>query len=169
MAKRSNSRTRLKPKASRPYMPGYGISKSARGMLPWPWAVERLEGSHNYWVSTTCRDGRPHSAAVWGVWVGDRFYFSSGTESLNMRNLGRDPRCAVTTERADEAVAVEGAASQLKDRALLRRIVAAYEAKYDWKVDESMGPFFEVRPQVAFGFIEAPEKFTSAATRWKFE
>ena len=42
----------VEPKASRPFMPGYGISEGEEGLLPWSWAVERLEKSHNYWVMT---------------------------------------------------------------------------------------------------------------------
>ncbi len=42
------------PVASRPFMPGYGIlpADAGSGLLPWAWAVERLERSHNYWVAT---------------------------------------------------------------------------------------------------------------------
>ena len=30
------------PRASRLFMPGYGVSESEEGLLPWGWAVERL-------------------------------------------------------------------------------------------------------------------------------
>ncbi len=35
---------RADPRASRPYMPGYGIldAASGKGLLPWSWASERL-------------------------------------------------------------------------------------------------------------------------------
>ncbi len=68
------------PKSSRPYMPGYGIlnASEGRGLLAWDWAVERLTKARNYWVATTCPDGRPHCVPVWGVWLDDAFYFSSG-------------------------------------------------------------------------------------------
>jgi hypothetical protein len=45
------------PKASRPYMPGYGILDANDGLLPWEWAVERLTNSRNYWIATTSADG----------------------------------------------------------------------------------------------------------------
>jgi hypothetical protein len=42
------------PKSSRPYMPGYGLLDAAQGtgLLPWSWAEERLESSHDYWLAT---------------------------------------------------------------------------------------------------------------------
>jgi hypothetical protein len=58
-----------KPRASRPYMPGYGILGPTKGsgLLPWSWAEERLTASRNYWVASSWPDGRPHSMPVWGV------------------------------------------------------------------------------------------------------
>jgi hypothetical protein len=35
------------PKASRPFMPGYGLAKGTKGLLPWKWADEGLKKSHN--------------------------------------------------------------------------------------------------------------------------
>src|SRR5438552_1782767 len=75
------------PRASRPYMPGYGIApaKGGRGLLPWRWAKERLERGRAYFVSTAAPDGKPHVMPVWGVWFSDAFFFS--TEEL-IRQLG---------------------------------------------------------------------------------
>ena len=58
-------------------MPDYGISPTTDGLLPWAWAVERLERAHNYWVATTGPDGAPHLAAVWGCWRDGTFAFST--------------------------------------------------------------------------------------------
>src|SRR5262249_26976380 len=50
-------------RASRPYMPGYGLlgPDEGTGLLPWPWAEERLTSSRNYWVVSLWPDGRPHA------------------------------------------------------------------------------------------------------------
>ncbi len=52
-------------------MPGYGLLDAAQGagLLPWSWAVERLQRSHDYWVATVRPDGPPHVMPVWGVWM----------------------------------------------------------------------------------------------------
>ena len=57
------------PEARRPFMPGDGISEGTEGILPWSWAVERLNRSQNFWLATARPDGRPHAMAVWAVWV----------------------------------------------------------------------------------------------------
>jgi hypothetical protein len=157
------------PKASRPYMPGYGVPASEEGLLPWSWAEERLSRSHNYWLATARPDGRPHAAAVWGVWLEGAFFFSCATNSVKARNLASDPRCVVTTERADEAVIVEGLAEEITDADVLARFKKVYDKKYAWDMDVSRGGIYLVRPAVAFGFIEAAAQFAKTATRWTFD
>ena len=105
-------------------MPGYGITPSgdSEGVLPWSWAVERLTKAHNYWVATGGRGAAPQLTAVWGVWLDGAFYFSFAATSRKARNLAEDARCAISTERADEAVIVEGIAELVAGKALLERI-----------------------------------------------
>jgi hypothetical protein len=52
---------------SRPYVPGYGVPASGRGMLSWDHVEERMTAARNYWLSTVRPDGRPHLSPVWGV------------------------------------------------------------------------------------------------------
>jgi PPOX class probable F420-dependent enzyme len=147
-------------------MPGYGISESREGLLPWSWAVERLQKNRNFWVSTTRPDGRPHAMPVWAVWHSDSLYFSTGRTSVKARNLLANPACTATTEPADEAVILEGVATVEEDHDVLRPIWEAYKAKYNWDIaGESM---FVLRPRTAFAFIETAEQFATAATRWTF-
>ncbi|HXN58297.1 MAG TPA: hypothetical protein VN912_06910 [Candidatus Angelobacter sp.] len=42
------------PIGTRPHMPGYGTldAEHGTGLLPWSWARERLERSHDYWVAS---------------------------------------------------------------------------------------------------------------------
>lgn len=156
------------PRATRPTSPGYGFAPEGDARLPWSWARERLEQSHNYWLSTAGDDG-PHLAPVWGVWHGDAFLFSTGARSKKARNFTADARCVVATERADEAVIVEGRVSAMRDEGVAA-FLAAYNAKYAWDMTEAMGPFYVVAPRTAFGFIESPaEGFQKVSTRWMFE
>src|SRR5271154_6291349 len=99
------------PKASRPLMPGYGMPKTAKGLLPWKWAEQRLKKSHNYWITTVRPDGSPHTMVVWGLWHDGRFLFSTGGQSRKAKNLAQNPHCIIATENAAEAVIVEGEAA----------------------------------------------------------
>lgn len=156
------------PRADRPHMPDYNLApaRKPKDVLSWKWGRDRLVAAHNYWVATVCPDGRPHAMPVWGVWISDRFYFSTAPGSRKARNLARDPRCTITTEMAEEAVIVEGAVKLEKDRKVLAAFKRAYDKKYNW--DMGTEGILRLDPRVAFGFIEHSNKFHATATRWTF-
>jgi hypothetical protein len=158
---------RKSPKPSRPHMPGYGLPKSTKGLLAWKWAEDRLKKSHNYWITTVKPNGSPHTMVVWGLWQDGAFLFSTGRESRKARNLAKNNRCVVCTERANEAVVVEGIAEEVRDASVRRKFLSVYEKKYEYDMSSFADePIFAVRPVVAFGLYE--KKFQTAATRWKF-
>jgi hypothetical protein len=154
------------PVASRPTGFEPIAAEGGKGaLLPWSWAEERLEASHNYWVSSVCEDGHPHAMAVWALWYAGGLWFSTGENTRKARNLARDPRCTLTTERADEAVILEGIA-ELMDQ-VPAEVPRQYEAKYGMAYPPSA--VFVVRPSRVFGFVEDPVLFSETATKWTFE
>ncbi|MGH2364820.1 MAG: pyridoxamine 5'-phosphate oxidase family protein [Chloroflexota bacterium] len=148
------------PRASRPYWPDYPLPRS--DLLPWGWAEDKLASSRNYFISTTRLDGAPHTAIVWGVWLEGSLYFSTGASSRKARNPAQEPRCTIATDRADDAVILEGEAEL---SAMPPALPAIYEAKYNWVVEPGLGPLFVVRPRVVFAFRE---QAMSETTRWTF-
>jgi PPOX class probable F420-dependent enzyme len=154
-------------------MPGYGTldAEQGTGLLPWSWARERLERSHDYWVATTRPDGRPHVMPVWGVFVDGEFWFSSGRKSRKARNLAANPACAITTDNAYEPVVIDGTAEVVFDSAGIGGFVTAINAKYktDYSIDffnPAENACFRVRPSWAFALLESD--FTGSPTRWVF-
>ena len=91
--------TAKQPKVTRPHIPGYGMPRGSKGLLPWPWAEQRLRRSHNYWMMTVRPEATPHAMPVWGIWVDNRFVFSTGASSRKARNLAANASCVVCTER----------------------------------------------------------------------
>ena len=173
MPKKKSPRQSPKPKATRPQAPGYGFPKSTKGLLSWSWAEQRLKKSHNYWITTVKPDGSPHTMVVWGLWQDGRFLFSTGSQSRKARNLAQNPKCIVATERAQEAIIVEGTA-EIADVAARRKLIPAYQRKYKWDLssmkDDLLSmkePVFAVRPRVVFALWE--KYFQSKSTRWIFE
>jgi Pyridoxamine 5'-phosphate oxidase len=172
--KKSASGSAAKPPiATRPNMPGYGLPKDRKGLLPWKWAKTRLEKSKQYWIATVRPDGAPHVMVVWGLWWDDTFCFSTGSDSRKTRNLDANPRCVISNEDAMEAVIVEGAAKRLRDVPRIRKFLAIYSKKYRFDMsgmaDEMVSlrePVFIVRPQKVFG--QPHDSFAQKATRWIF-
>lgn len=161
------------PKATRPHMPGYGVPRDRKGLLPWSWAEQRLKKNHNYWVCTVRPDGRPHVMIVWGLWLDGAFLFSTGRQTRKAKNLSQQPHCVISTELANEAVILEGVAEETPDVELRRRWIRLYEKKYEFDMSSYApdmlslkDPIYVVRPTTVFALDE--KKFPKAATRWIF-
>src|SRR5207247_10164075 len=103
------------PKATRPYMPGYGLlsENEGTGLLPWSWAETRLMNSRNYWLATVWPQRRPHVMPVWGMWQEGAVWIGSSKGSCKSRNLIVNTRCVLTGEDARNPVDVGGVATQV--------------------------------------------------------
>lgn len=162
--------TFAEPEASRLQIPGYDLPE---GLMPWSWAEQRLEGSHNYWLATVRPDGRPHLMIIWGLWHAGAFYFITGARSRKTHNLESNAHCVIGTEQAHEAVVVEGSAEKLRDVEQIKQLLSLYQRKYDYDLSaiehdilELREPIFALRPSVAFGLEE--KAILQNATRWRF-
>jgi nitroimidazol reductase NimA-like FMN-containing flavoprotein (pyridoxamine 5'-phosphate oxidase superfamily) len=119
-----------------------------------------------FWLATIhAGTGQPHVMPVWGVWLDDAFCFSTGRKSRKGQNLAADSACTVSNDDGKEAVIVEGAAAEVKDREALKRIAVAYKKKYKMDPRSMREPIFRVQPSRVFGFVE--KTFPQSATRWK--
>jgi hypothetical protein len=152
-------------------VPGYGIPRSTKGVLPWSWAVERLERTEIYWLATADASGAPHLTPIWGAWVDGRWYVEGGPTRWQ-RNLRANPQMAIHVEGAGagvtdaEVVIVEGPSRQLvaPESRLADRILAGY-AKYKPGYEASaanwaQGGLWELRPRKAFAWTTFPTDMT---------
>lgn len=146
---------------------------------PWSRGSEVLEQAELYWLTTIRPEGRPHVTPLIGVWADDALHFCTGAEERKARNLEGNRQVVVTTGCNTWAegfdVVVEGDAVLVHDDGALRRLAAAWEAKYgsDWHFEVEDGAFvaqegralvFGVAPTTAFGFGKGPH----SQTRWRF-
>jgi Pyridoxamine 5'-phosphate oxidase len=98
---------------------------------------------------------------VWGLWQDGRLLYSTGSQSRKARNLKANPNCVVATEKAHEAVIVEGVA-EIADVPARRKFLTQYKRKYHWDMsamkDDVLSmkePVFAVRPRVVFALWES--------------
>jgi general stress protein 26 len=146
---------------------GYGIARDAEYMS-WEDMNSRLEQAHNYWISTTRPDGRPHAMPVWAVWVAGALTFGTDRDSRKARNLTANPEIVVHLESGDDVAILEGAVAVVTDGETIKVINAAYKKKYGLKLTDAPGDvcIFSLRPRVAFAWRE--KDFNQFATRWVF-
>ncbi|HEX4743057.1 MAG TPA: pyridoxamine 5'-phosphate oxidase family protein [Candidatus Limnocylindria bacterium] len=159
------------PRAARPHIPGYGIPKTRRGMLPWEQVAAALARSPRYWIATTDSDGAPHVIQQWGAFIDGSLYFEGGSHTRWARNLARDPRVAASAEAEGLAIMVEGRVDRLTpDATLANAIIGAYREKpygyvpevKNWEGDGLVA----VRPAKVFAW--KVDSFNTTATRFTF-
>jgi hypothetical protein len=79
----------------------------------------------------------------------------------------------IGTEKADEAVILEGSAQEIEDRAQWKQIADLYDRKYGGNVlpllESSGGSVYRVKPRTAFGQDEHAANFVDSVTRWKLD
>lgn len=168
-SKKKQSPKQGDPTPGRPYIPGYGIPKTNKGMLPWSHVCERMESAHIYWIGTTDPEGRPRATPVDGIWLENRLYFGGAPRTRRARDLAANPAVVVHLESGSDVVILQGQAHQLQasDRALTTRLADASAAKYGYKPSPDQferGGVYEVRPEVVFAWKQFPKD----ATRWRF-
>lgn len=141
-------------------------------LLPWSWAEERLKRAREYWIATVRVDGRPHCRPVWGVWLPDGFWFSTGSSARE--NLVHNPNITVHSGDGQEVVILEGVAGRVDDAASLTALCQAYTPKYDYPISPVDG---EVRDPSGTGgpaYRALPHKVIAWGrdmanpTRWTF-
>jgi general stress protein 26 len=163
------------------------FSSEGASPTPWPAAAEAAAAAELWWVTTVRADGRPHVTPLLAVWQDGALHFCTGPTEQKSRNLEVNPHCSLVTgsnEQQGLDLVVEGRAVRVTEEARLRRLAAAWVAKYgeDWRFDVRDGAFvhgeaslggdgpseahvFEVRPTTAFGFGKGE---TFSQTRWRF-
>jgi hypothetical protein len=161
----SDSKTPTEPKASRPHMPGYGIPKTVKGLLPWSHVDERMTNTQNYWIATVSPNGSPHVVPVWGLWVENALYFSGGADTRWMRNLAQNPAMSVHLDSSEDVVTMEGVVERLTDpqHPIVPKLDAASKAKYQMGSDGV--PCWVLKPRIVFAWRKALKD----ATRWEFD
>src|ERR1700676_1545856 len=124
--RRSSSRSSItaktpaksQPTADRPFAPGYGIvgAEDGKGLLSWAWVARKINNCRTFWLATIhVGRARPHVMPVWGVWLDDAFFFSTGRKSRTGQTLAANPACTIANDNGEEAVIVEGLATQADD------------------------------------------------------
>lgn len=155
----------------RPNMPRYGVlPDQTDAMLTWDWVDTQMRQARNFWLSTTCPDGKPHAVPVWGVWVESSFFFSTDPLSVKARNIRRDIRVVLHLESGDETLIFEGRLKTSYETDTLQATInRAYFDKYglDPEADSVDALQYRLLPQKVMAWLETD--YPSTATCWLFD
>jgi general stress protein 26 len=157
------------------------FSDPAATATEWEQTSRALAEAELFWVTTVRADGRPHMTPLVAVWSDGTLYFCTGADEQKAVNLRGNRHVILSTGSStwDEGldVVVEGDAVQVTDDDVLRRLAAAWTAKWDgrWQYQVRDGAFrhpdgeepvlvFAVTPAKVLAFA----KGTFSHTRHRF-
>ena len=137
----------------------------------------RMAATDSYWLATMRPDGRPHVLPVLEVWLDGALYVSAGYFASGTKDQA-DGACFVISigGHALDPV-VEGDAKPVSDGDTLRRVAAAYRARYGWPAGPRPGGFgddgagtlpYEVYEATPTTVISFDSESPFDATRWLF-
>ena len=111
-----------------------------------PKIEQRLRIEQNIWLATVRLNGHPHLVPIWFVWVNQRIYICTGSDSVKARNVLGNPHVSVSLENGTQPVVIEGQAKPIEKAPT--PVVEAFQAKYDWNIetDSTYDQVIEIEP-----------------------
>ena len=137
-------------------------------VLAWPEVRARLEEAHNYWLTTTRPDGRPHAVPIDGLWLDDACWFGGSPKAVWQANLQADTRVVLHLADPVAAVIVEGECEiVVPDSAGVDRLEQASKKKYGYAPPPGAyaSGVWCLRPSRVMAWSSLPED----ATRFRFD
>lgn len=109
-----------------------------RNLDRWRAVEARLGREPTIWLATVRYDGRPHLVPVWFIWLDERLYFATGSETQKFLNMRVNQSVALSLPDTSGVIVVEGEA-HVADRATVHKLADYFYNKYEWdfRYDES--------------------------------
>ena len=82
-------------------------------------------------LATVRGDGRPHLVPVWFVWLEQKLYFSTGSDTQKYANLLQNQRVVLSLPDADQVIIIEGEAHACT-RETTDVLADYFFHKYEW-------------------------------------
>lgn len=97
----------------------------------WRLIKARLSRESNIWIATVRGDGRPHLVPLWYIWLNDKIYVCTGSETQKYTNMYHNQNVALSLPDAVNVVVIEGEA-HTADRAFINPLAEHFHNKYEW-------------------------------------
>jgi nitroimidazol reductase NimA-like FMN-containing flavoprotein (pyridoxamine 5'-phosphate oxidase superfamily) len=140
----------------------------------WDQTRQALEQAELFWVTTVRADGRPHMTPLVAVWSDGALHFCTGRGEQKAVNLRGNRHVILSTgcNGWDQGldVVVEGDAVQVTDDETLRRLAAAWTAKWDgrWQYQVRDGFFYDPESTEPVGVFSVQPAKVLAFTKGDF-
>jgi general stress protein 26 len=91
----------------------------------------RLGREKEIWMATVRRDGRPHLAPMWFVWLDEKLYVCTGSQTQKFTNMRSNQSVAFSLSDPLNVIIIEGEA-HVAGRDLIDKLAEYFYNKYEW-------------------------------------
>jgi general stress protein 26 len=102
-----------------------------RNPARWRAMEARLGRETEIWLATARHDGRPHLVPMWFVWLDEKIYICTGSETQKFTNMRGNQSVALALSDPLNVVIIEGEA-HVAARELIDRLADYFLNKYEW-------------------------------------
>jgi len=109
-----------------------------RNPARWRAIEARLSRESTIWLATVRGDGRPHLAPLWYIWLDEKIYICTGSESQKYVNMFNNQNVALSLADTANVLIIEGEAHS-SPRSSIEPLAEHFYNKYEWdfRFDES--------------------------------
>lgn len=97
----------------------------------WRAVSARLGRELTIWIATVRPDGRPHLTPVWFVWLDEKLYFATDSESRKFLNLHHNQNVSLALPDTSNVLIIEGEAHGV-GRGRTEELADYFYNKYEW-------------------------------------
>lgn len=118
-----------------------------RNPARWRALESRLGREQTIWLATTRRDGRPHLAPLWFIWLEGYLYLCTTPDTQKYANMVHNQMVALALPDAGNVLIIEGEA-HVADQQTVDILADYFYYKYEWdfRYDEANYRLIEVTP-----------------------
>ncbi|MCA9900515.1 MAG: pyridoxamine 5'-phosphate oxidase family protein [Ardenticatenaceae bacterium] len=114
----------------------------------WRAIIGRLGREMTIWLASVRYDGRPHLVPVWFVWLDEKVYFATGSDTQKFTNMYRNQSVTLSLPDPLSVVIIEGEA-HVADHHTVDQLADYFYHKYEWDFrydDSTTWRLIEVTP-----------------------
>ena len=102
-----------------------------RNPARWRAMEARLGREMTIWLATVRYDGRPHLVPVWFIWLEEKLYIATGSETQKFNNMYHNQNVALSLPDSASVIIIEGEA-HVADRKTVDVLADYFYHKYEW-------------------------------------
>ncbi|GAB4271733.1 MAG: hypothetical protein Kow0080_17500 [Candidatus Promineifilaceae bacterium] len=102
-----------------------------RNPARWRALEARLGRETTIWLATVRANGRPHLVPVWYVWLDNKIYLATGSDTQKFYNMYNNQSVVLALPDPNQVIIIEGEA-HVANRQTVNKVADYFYHKFEW-------------------------------------